>query len=39
MVLLDTLHQVLAEDLPPLQEARGRELGDSTTRVCGESPS
>lgn len=27
VMLLDTFHQVLPEDLPALQEARGRELG------------
>lgn len=38
MMLPDTIHQILAEDLPPLQEAGGRELGDRATSLCRESP-
>lgn len=38
VVLPDTLHQILAEDLPPLQEARGRELGGRASSLCGKSP-
>lgn len=37
MVLSDTLHQILAEDLPPLQELRGCELGDHVANLCGKS--
>lgn len=38
VVLLDVLHQLLAEDLPSLQEARGRELRGCSVSLCGTSP-
>lgn len=41
MLFLDTFHQVLPEDLPALQEARGCELGGTASlckpkTTCGE---
>lgn len=34
VMLLDSLHQVLSEDVPALQEARGCELRGTTTSLC-----
>lgn len=36
-MLLDSGHQVLAEDLAPLQQARRRKLGDRTASLCRKS--
>lgn len=34
VMLFDSLYQVPSEDLPALQEARGCELGGTTTSLC-----